>query len=272
MKINRLLFVQLAVFIVLTSPVSAQLASQSFERINFSEDDVTGAKLEVAETTFSAPGILPNHPLYFLKRGFENFQMFFELDKEKKAKLHQDFAKSRLAEAKKLFDENNTNDAKKALDDFGAELNVSAELYDSIGNNVSNSPRSREDFAAQSGIVLGIMLNKAPEHAKPAIMDALDKSSGHKTGRIGEDIKKKDFEKEKTKPENSAGSTVFVILNSGDESRAKLIADENPKTPVREAGKGEGSTGNKVPISAQNVPVVNIGATDKFDNVKIKVL
>ncbi|MBI2085624.1 MAG: hypothetical protein HYT71_03885 [Candidatus Aenigmarchaeota archaeon] len=276
MKINLLLFVQLAVFVVLTNPVSAQLASQSFERINFSEDDLTVAKLEVVQTTFSSPGILPNHPLYFLKRGFENVQVFFEFDKEKKAKLHQEFAKSRLAEAKKLFDDNNTDYARVALEDFDAELNISADLYNSIGNNVSDSTRNREDFAAQSGIALEIMLNKMPEHDKPAIERILDKSFVRKAGsndirknkteQIDEDTKKKDSEKGKIRPDNSA---VHITADSGDEFQSKIIVNENSKTLAREV---VGSMDNGMPISTSNVPVVNVGNNDKVDAVKIKAL
>ncbi|MBI4177133.1 MAG: hypothetical protein HY516_02100 [Candidatus Aenigmarchaeota archaeon] len=180
MRKNLIMLVQMVMLAVLTSPVSAQIASQSFVHVDFADDNLTDAKLEVAETTFSEPGLLPNHPLYPLKRGFENIRLLLTFGNEKKAELHQEFAKTRLAEVKKLVEENNTFDVKRSLDEFDRELNDSENLYVKIRKNNSVTTKAREDFMIQSNLVLGSVLKKVPEQSKPSIEKVLNRSGERK--------------------------------------------------------------------------------------------
>ncbi len=169
---EKIIIAMMAIMITL-SPAYAQLGSQAFPTASHS-NVATEANIELAQTVFSDPGILPDHPLYFMKRIGEKMRLFFTFNQAEKAKLHLDFAKTRLAEAKTLVNENKTEKAKQAIDDFDKEISM-INATQGIGNNVSVIAKS-EDILGKSALVLGLVLEKAPEEAKPAIENALNNS------------------------------------------------------------------------------------------------
>src|SRR3989344_6026169 len=83
-------------------PVHAQLGSQSFGTTDFSDTEVTESELQAAESSFEDAGMLPDNPFYGFKRLGEGLRLAFTFDGKGKEKLHLEFAKTRLAEAKKL--------------------------------------------------------------------------------------------------------------------------------------------------------------------------
>ncbi|MBI2574934.1 hypothetical protein HYV82_03545 [Candidatus Woesearchaeota archaeon] len=153
---------------VLASFASAQLGEQSFAKLNFTDSTLTDAEIDSAETAFSDPGLLPGHPLYFLKAAKEKVQLLVEFDREKKASLHLRMAGKRLAEARALADRNMTGKAKESVMRFESEVELSDE-----GNG---SVRERQEMLGKSGIMLQLLLDRLPEEAKPAIEKALNRS------------------------------------------------------------------------------------------------
>ena len=98
------------------------LGSQSFgQGVNFHDGVITQAELELAGS-LPEPGILPDHPLYFLKRAGERVRLFLSFSDEGKASLHLNFAKLRLAETRKLAAKNKTVD--NVVGEFNLELNL----------------------------------------------------------------------------------------------------------------------------------------------------
>lgn len=158
-------FITAALFLsfILVVPAYAKLGSQSFGNVNFKDNVVTEAEIEVAK---SDPGILPDHPFYLLKRATEGVRLFLAFDNEEKARLHLEFAKVRLAEVGKLAELNRTDQAANAANDFSKELNETK-----IGKNISEEA---EELVGRSSIVLSLVLEKSPLRAKPAIARALN--------------------------------------------------------------------------------------------------
>ncbi len=177
-KISRtrwLFLVMIVTSIVLMAPAHAKLGSQSFGEIDFSDSVVTTAEVEAAEAEFSSPGLLPDHPFYFLKRGIERAQLMLTFDEEHKTRLHLKLAKVRLAEAKKLAEQNKAEHAREAANEFSRELNETKKSPRGIWKNTS-LVRETEELTAKSAIVLSLILDKVPMHAKPAIEQALNNS------------------------------------------------------------------------------------------------
>jgi hypothetical protein len=118
------------ILIMLASPISAKLGSQTFSDINFNDDIITKSEIELSETKFSDPGILPDSPLYFLKKTKENVQLSFAFTDEEKSKVHLELSKKRLAEAKQLSEKNEDEEAKIAIEKHKEELEKSIEKTD----------------------------------------------------------------------------------------------------------------------------------------------
>lgn len=154
-----------AIMLAIVISPSYALGSQSFGKINFQDSVVTATELELAGS-LPDPGILPDHPLYFLKLTGERVKLFLTFNSEDKAALHLDFAKLRLSEAKKLADQNKT--LGKTIEDFSMEL-----------NQTSASKRIKKEaneLAGRSAIVLAQVLEKIPSRAKIAVERALNNS------------------------------------------------------------------------------------------------
>ncbi|MBI2233278.1 MAG: hypothetical protein HYU56_05125 [Candidatus Aenigmarchaeota archaeon] len=173
MKIHSIILIQAVLIAAFVSPAHAQLAAQTFPDVNFKDNVVTKAELDLVETEFSRPGLLPDQPLYFLKRFAERIRLFFTFDAAEKAKLHLDFAKVRLAEAKGLVEKNKTEEADQALGEYNKEL---TEFESTAGRNVSLLVKESSDALEKSSIVLDLVLQKVPEQARPAIEKALNNS------------------------------------------------------------------------------------------------
>lgn len=169
---EKIIIAMMAIMITL-SPAYAQLGSQAFPTASHS-NVAAEANLELAQTTFSNPGMMPDNPLYFIKRMGENLRLMFAFNSADRTQLHLEFAKTRLAEAKTLINENKTEKAKQAIGDFDKEINM-INITKGIGNNVSVIAKS-DDILGKSALVLGLVLENAPEEAKPAIENALNNS------------------------------------------------------------------------------------------------
>ncbi len=147
-----------------------------FSTIYAQEAEATEAEIESAETEFSNPGLLPDHPLYFFKKIKERVQLFLVFDDEGKAKLHLHLAKTRLAEAKRLIEKNKTMEAEDILEEYNLELERFEVRHKGIGRNVSTLVKESENVLQKSRIVLELVLAKAPEQARPGLERALNNS------------------------------------------------------------------------------------------------
>ena len=141
-------------------PANAQLGSQSFGKSNFRDDIITQADIEAAHTTFSNPGILPDNPLYFFKRIKENVQLMFTFDNEQKARLHLELAKTRLAEAARLAEQNKPNSA--SINEFNNEVKEFNFTVSGIGRNISDVMKDGTDLIEKSNIVINYVISKPP--------------------------------------------------------------------------------------------------------------
>ncbi len=163
----------------------ADLGSQVFAAINFSDDQITSAEAEAVRTMFSDPGWLPDHPLYFVKKIFEGVRMMLTFDSSQKADLHMEFAKTRLAEAKAMADKNKTKETRRAVEEFDEEIKG---IGSGIGKNVSVLAKESESLE-KSALVLGLVREKVPDEAKPAIEKAINNSVEKKVSLAKETAK-----------------------------------------------------------------------------------
>lgn len=145
--------------------VHAQLGSQAFPKGQ--NNLATEAEMQLSETGFSNPGLLPDNPFYFMKRFGEDMRLAFA-NKTEKAQLHLEFAKTRLAEAVALANKNKIDNLKTAVNEYEQEISRG------IGDNVSEM-----NVTKKSAYVLSLVLQKVPDSAKPAIEQALNKSLQH---------------------------------------------------------------------------------------------
>ena len=170
MKSKNLIGILIAMTVLIT-PSYAQLGSQYFDNTNFDNSTITKTELDIVQSEFSDPGILPDSPLYVFKRLGEGLKLLFTFNPESKAKLHLGYAKIRLAEAKSMANQNKTAMAQQSIDEFSKEMD---KINSTSGNN--SVVRERDAVLDKSSIVLGLVLDKAPDHAKPSIEAALNKS------------------------------------------------------------------------------------------------
>lgn len=176
----------IAILAIMASPSYALLGGQSFGRVDFDDDEITEAEIEIAETTFSRPGVLPDNPLYFLKRINEGVSVALTLDEEERNMLHLEFAKKRIAEAKKLVEENKIDKAVEQIESFEKEIEIvarsSAEadaqiLATSAGEEKqSETAKEAESIAGKSALILGIVSEGVPEDAKLTLEEAITNS------------------------------------------------------------------------------------------------
>ncbi len=150
----------------------AGLGSQSF---HFNPDNITSANLQLVNSEFSNPGILSNSPFYFFKRISEGIRLAFTFNQTEKVMLHLEFAKTRIAEAKKLVEENETRGVNSSLDDFEHEIDEANRTSRGIGHNVSII-KDTDDVLRKSQIVLNLVIEKAPQAALPGLERALNNS------------------------------------------------------------------------------------------------
>lgn len=147
------------------------LGAQAFPNVNFDDNNITPEEIQIAQSSFGDPGILPTSPFYFLKRFAEDIQMTFTFDPAQKAQLHLERAKIRLAETQKLIDQNKTDDAQETADDFASEINET--------KNTRNETMVHEadDVAKRGIIVLETIRDKVPDRAKIAIDNAISRTT-----------------------------------------------------------------------------------------------
>lgn len=242
MKTMKAVFV-FAVMLITAAASTAhgQLGAQTVARINYSDNVLTEAEIEAAETAFAEPGLLPDHPLYFLKRLGEGVRLLFAFDGASRAKLHLEFAKARLAEAKQLIKENKTEKADETLEDFGKELDI---IPKGIGASAS-AVKESGDVLEKSGIVLALVMENAPEKAKPGLARALSNLIEKKVRIEKSDASEAEISRELQKEAETSSRIREQIRDSLEEEAEERSTEEGGKiciqviTPARNPLTGE---------------------------------
>lgn len=160
------------------------------------------------EAELPSPGLTPDSPFYFLEIFFEGVGTFFTFGDVAKAERYANLAAERVAEAKAVVDKGKPEVAEKALTRYQEQLEKSlakADQAQAKGKSVSAVTEIVSQATAKHLTVLEELLERVPEQAKPAILQAREVSI---TGQV------KALENlSKEKPERAANLNIQAIQN-----------------------------------------------------------
>lgn len=134
------------------------------------------------------PGILPDHPLYFVKSIGESIGNAFAFGQEAKINRGIKMSEKRLAEARALADKGESDLASSTLARYQSQLEKVEQRIDRArsneGEDVDKGLQNAIERVASSTLkhqsVLADVYERVPEEAKPAISRAMEASSaGH---------------------------------------------------------------------------------------------
>jgi subtilisin len=139
--------------------------------------------IRVIEKSGLGPKLLPNHPLYEVKRWSEKVHMFFTFDDDAKARLHIRFSEERLAEAKAMTELGKPEWAEGLMEDYVGELN---ETYKCMqrqkqrGKPVIDLAEYVCNATDEQAELLSGFVDEVPGQTKPHIAHAMNASyRGH---------------------------------------------------------------------------------------------
>lgn len=145
------------------------------------------------DTYIPTPKISPDNPFYFLKKGYESIISFFTIKPESKAMLHLKLADKRLAELKKMIDNNKITYVDHLSREYQEEIQKTQKYLEKAENKgvgTSELIKKLETLSSLHQSVLERVYNQVPEKAKEAIKKAIEMSKkGHE--RAIESIEKK---------------------------------------------------------------------------------
>lgn len=177
----------LAVLGTSVARISAQTATQDAEPAMVEEEAIEEEAMVEEEATEGAeptvdyylayPGILPDHPLYFLKMIRDRIWLFLTTDVVKKAELYLLFADKRLGASQALIEGNKH--------DLGVSTATKAEKYLELAiGQAERAKQAGRDTAAfyetlskatrkHEEVLLGV-IDKVPQEARTVLESALD--------------------------------------------------------------------------------------------------
>ena len=129
------------------------------------------------------PGMLPDSPFYVLKTFGEDVRMIFTFNETEKVKLHVELAETRLAEAEKLQESNNTRLSQKALERYREQLGEAENRTERLMRSnitVEDIDEWMNRTTSKHIAVLQRVLAKAPEAAKAGLERALANAEEHR--------------------------------------------------------------------------------------------
>ncbi|MBI5400998.1 MAG: hypothetical protein HZB12_02710 [Candidatus Yonathbacteria bacterium] len=128
--------------------------------ISFAQIAVTGTPATPTVTISTVdPGLVPGDFFYFLDRWGEGLNTFLTFNKEKKARLHLEYAKERVAEMKDVLAKPNAKleDVASARENFDAQVADAATIVKNekdSGSDVADLARELDDELDQSRVEL----------------------------------------------------------------------------------------------------------------------
>lgn len=232
--------------LTVVSPVWAQLGSQSFPAVDFLDESTTRQEIEIAQASLPDPGILPDSPLYFLKRLAEGIREALTFDNGKKAALHLEFAKMRLSEAKTLSDGAKNDEAVKTVREFSSEIEKAAN--DNAAAGQDESPTKNIVELRKNIVVLTAISEKVPEPAKIKIVEVIARASEKSRQQEESGSEKEDNGKQGSFRSKQESATTDIIS----------IISTVINTAVDESGgiSGEGNTDNTPAATITTVTTV----------------
>lgn len=135
----------------------------------------------MAQEELQSPGLLPDHPLYGVKRWSEGVHVFFTFDDGAKARLHTRFSEARLAEAEVMIQLGKPEWAGGLMEDYMEELDETFMCMQrqreghimGLAEHVCNATDKHV-------VILSDLVDEVPEQERPHIMRAINASSnGH---------------------------------------------------------------------------------------------
>lgn len=129
------------------------------------------------------PGMLPNHPLYFLKSWSESIGTFFTFGEERKAERLFELSERRLSETIALSEHEDSSIAEEAIERYQKQLEQAiqkAKEAKDKGMDMDELLEKISERTLKHQEVLADVYEKVPNEAKPAIQRAMEKSiRGH---------------------------------------------------------------------------------------------
>jgi len=124
------------------------------------------------------PGLLPDSPFYFLKRGWEGLGTFFTFGDSAKAERFAKLAEKRLSEARALAEKGKSEHAVKATERYEDTLSKSLERANKAkekGKDVNALLTRISERSSKHLEVLAEVSEKVPEQAKKAIQKVIER-------------------------------------------------------------------------------------------------
>lgn len=124
------------------------------------------------------PGMLPDHPLYFMKRGIESVGTFFCFGNEAKANRYLELSEKRLSEIKALTGkEENSELTKKVLERYKEQMNKALEKAEKAkekGRDMDEMLGRFSEASSKHQKTLAEVYEKVPEEAREGIQRAME--------------------------------------------------------------------------------------------------
>ena len=163
--------------------------------------------IKQAPPEYLYPGILPDHPLYFLKSLLYRIRELFVFGDVAKSRWFLKMADKRAAEARELANKGKEELAQKASEEAVAARDKATEhlkVAKSAGKDIEELIEKLEAVSVRQQAVLDRVLEKAPEQAKEAIERAKENSiRGHE--RAIEALREREERKEEKEKEKGGG-------------------------------------------------------------------
>jgi len=150
------------------------------------------AAVELA-TTLPEPGILPDNPLYGIKKGFETIGGMFKFTEMTKAEYKIKLGEKRLAESQAMSDKGEDEVAAELVQEYEMNMeqaNTRIEAAVAKGQNVTSLIERVTARRESHMAVLQRVYDNAPESAKAGLTNAIN-NANRSTERIIEHVENK---------------------------------------------------------------------------------
>ena len=138
-----------------------------------------GSAVFAQTNSLEDPGMLPDHPLYFMKRGAESVGTFFRFGDEAKANRYLELAEKRISEANALAEGGNPELAESVLERYRNQMEKGlerAERAKEKGRDMDQVLERVSEASLKHQEVLAGIYERAPEQAREGIQRAMEAS------------------------------------------------------------------------------------------------